>query len=86
LKWTKVQPSSEDLLPYSVKGVKIKIGPLDNRLGAFPTVSEMSLGVAKVLVEIALPGRDNFCTAVTLALIPVPRSSPLRHWSVPHCL
>ena len=32
LKWTKVQPSSEDLLPYSVKGVKIKIGPLDNRL------------------------------------------------------
>jgi hypothetical protein len=60
--------------------------PCDNRLGARLTVSERAIcSVANGAVEIALAGRDNFGTAVTLALILFPRCAPLRHRFVPHC-
>jgi hypothetical protein len=42
--------------------------------------------VAKDPVEIALAGRDNFGTAVTLALMLLLRRAPLRHRFVPHCV
>ena len=62
----------------------ISISPLDNRLGALLTVSEMAIFGAMDTVEITLAGRDNFGAAVTLALILLPRRAPLRHWFVPH--
>ena len=64
----------------------ISVGPLDNRLGALLTVSEMAIFSARWgAVEITLAGRDNFGTVVTLALILIPRRAPLRHRFVPHC-
>jgi hypothetical protein len=52
----------------------------DNVLGALLTVSEMAIcRMAKSPVEIALAGRDNFGTAVTLALMLLLRRAPLRH-------
>lgn len=71
-------------ITLTVKEV-MSVGPLDNRLGAFLTVSEMAIFGAIDAVEITLPDRDNFGTAVTFALILLPRRAPLRHWFVPHC-
>jgi hypothetical protein len=65
----------------------ITLGPLDNGLGALLTVSEMAMcRVTKGSVEIALAGRHNFGTAVTLALILLSRRAPLRHRFVPHLI
>src|SRR5262245_16189712 len=55
----------------------VTVGPLDNRLGALLTVSEMAMPrLPKGSVEIALSLRDNFGTAVTLALMPLLRLAP----------
>ena len=62
----------------------IIVGPCDNGLGALLTVSERAV-CPMANVDIALAGRDNFGTAVTSALILLPRCAPLRHRFVPHC-
>jgi hypothetical protein len=62
------------------------VGPLDNRPGAVATVSEMAMcRLAEGSVEIELTVRDNFGTAVTLALMLLVRLAPLWHRFVPHC-